>query len=232
MKFALAFSVFGATVGLMALLAETMAERVILTSVAIAFLGVALAYSGVGARIFRKRRDGRLPPATYVLFWPYFALNHLLLLGYRLFTRENAFDEVADGVVLGARLYARDEAALAKHGLSGVLDLTCEFSEIAFLRRTQRYLCIPLLDTKAPTAVDLERGVAWLQREMSDGTVYVHCAMGHGRSATFVAALLVTLERVADATEAEALICERRPRAGLTAVQRTALAEFVTARSV
>ena len=191
MKYAFAFVVFGAVSLLGASVAGSTIGMALLANLGVAFVGAGLGYAGVGPRVFLKRRDGRLSTLSYVLFWPYFVVNHVLLSAYRLFTGENAFDEIAPGVVLGARLYPRDESALLQEPLGGVLDLTCEFSEVEFLRRTEHYLCIPLLDTTAPPAEQLERGVVWIRDRVAQGRVYVHCAMGHGRSATFVAALLV-----------------------------------------
>jgi protein-tyrosine phosphatase len=58
------------------------------------------------------------------------------------------------------------------------------------------------------------------------GAAFIHCAFGHGRSATVAAAVLV---RRGDATldDVEAKLRAVRPRIGLNAHQRRALAEAV-----
>ena len=58
------------------------------------------------------------------------------------------------------------------------------------------------------------------------GPAFIHCAFGHGRSATIAAAVLV---RRGDATldGVERMLRAARPRIGLNAHQRRALAEAV-----
>ncbi len=226
MKYAIVFILFGSLAGLGVATADSIPAQLPLGNLGVAFVGVGIGYAGLGARVFLKRPDGRLRLLSYVLFWPYFALNHLSLLGYRVFTKESAFDEIAPGIVLGARLYPRDENALLEQRLAGVLDLTCEFGEVAFLQHSEHYLCIPLLDTTAPSSDELDRGLSWLQERLGEGRVYVHCALGHGRSATFVAALLVANGVEPSAEAAESKIRAMRPRAGLNHGQRVAVEEF------
>ena len=225
-KYAIAFISFGALAAIGVATATSAFGLFLCASLAVAFLGVGAAYAGVGPRAFLKRADGRLRIAGYALFWPYFVLNHASLLAYRQFTRERAFDEIVPGVFLGARLFPGDERALRELEIVRVLDLTCEFSEVGFLRRAVGYLCIPLLDTMPPSQAELDRGIAWLETAPADSPVYVHCAMGHGRSATFVAALLVARGLACDARAAEAHVQSMRPRAGLNPAQRQALAEY------
>jgi len=52
--------------------------------------------------------------------------------------------------------------------------------------------------------------------------LYVHCAHGHGRSAAFVAALIVYLGMVPDVQSAVAHLKRRRPRVKMNAEQTQA----------
>lgn len=226
MKYAFVFVSFAAMAGVAAWAIHALAARVLLAWVAVAFLGVGLAYAALGPGVFLKRADGRVGVLGQLVIWPYHALNHVMLRLYRRTTGESLFDEIVPGVVLGARPLARDEVRLAPLGVAAVLDLTSEFHEPAFLRRGPDYLCIPVLDATAPSSDDLRRAVAWLRARRSDGTVYVHCAMGHGRSATVVAALLIVEELAPDAAAAEDTIRAQRPGAGLNTPQRAALTAF------
>lgn len=198
-----------------------------LGAIGAAFTLVGLGYAGVGPRVFLKRSDGRLPLLSHALFWPYFALNHASLWLYRRGTGATPHDELAPGVFLGARLRTHDVPGLLEHDVRAVLDLTAEFGELTALRDPLQYRCIPLLDATAPSDAALDDGVSWIEQQREHGAVYVHCALGHGRSATFVAAYLVAADIVESADAAEERIARLRPRAGLNDAQRLALRGFV-----
>ncbi len=196
--------------------------------VALSALVVALGYLGLGPRVFGKRADGRLSAPSLVLLAPF----HLLVaLSLRLsaLSREGAFHEVAPGLLLGRRAFARDLAGLRAAGVQSVLDVTSELSEAPALRRLT-YRNIPVLDTLAPTPAQLKDGVTWLAARRADGPVIVHCAVGHGRSATFAAAYLLATGMAASPGDAEARLRAVRPGVALNAMQRAALAAFVSAR--
>lgn len=177
----------------------------------------ALAYLGLGPRPFGKRDDGRLG-------WP----EALLLLPFLLFTwsvwhlgrwlgGEDASNEVSPGLWVGRRPFRPE----LPEGTTLVVDLTCEFPVHAPIRAEVDVVCHPTLDGTAPAAAGLE-GV--LQRILSaleaGGRVYVHCAAGHGRSATVAALVLLRRGLAADVDAAEALLRVRRPRIRLNRGQR------------
>ncbi|RYX85430.1 hypothetical protein EON83_05545 [bacterium] len=229
MKYAIVFSalglvcaVYGASVGPLGL-------RVLFASLAVCWLGVGFAYAGAGGRLFGKRREGRLRWWS-AAFWPFHLLNYALLGAFRRSKKENAFDLIDDNVLLGCQLRARDEAELAPRQVRAVLDLTCEFAEAPFLRRLN-YRSIPLLDTHAPTLEQLREGADFLVQNAAFGPVYVHCALGHGRSALFVAAYLLQSGQAKTADEAIGLIRAKRPRIGLHPGQRAVLERFVDAQN-
>lgn len=184
-----------------------------------------MAYAGLGPRLFLKRGNGSLPPLSYFLCAPYHLLNTVALFVFRRGTREHAFDRIASNVYLGCRLHHSDAPTLARLGVCSVLDVCAEFGETEPLRRL-RYLSLPVLDTDASSLKTLQIGADWLQQETAIGSVYVHCALGHGRSALFVAAFLLQSGRVRTPDEAVAFIKEQRPGIKLHPKQRTALQQF------
>ncbi len=107
-----------------------------------------------------------------------------------------------------------------------MLDLTCEFSEIPALRQLS-YRCIPVLDTRAPSLDSLKAGAEWIKDESAKGPVYIHCALGHSRSATFVAAYLLLSGKARTPQEAIDKIKVIRPRIGLHPEQVALLKEMV-----
>jgi hypothetical protein len=197
--------------------------KFITLNTALAFGGVASGYGALGPSVFGKR-GARLRWWSWLLFWPYFALNYLSLWLFRRTSRENAADEIAPGLWLGCRLWPRDEKQLPQ--IFAVLDLTAEFAEVTFLQKAPHYLCVPVLDTTAPTIEELRHGIEFLQTHLSQGAVYVHCALGHGRSATFVAAYLLKSSQAQTLEEALTRLKTVRPGVDLHSPQQSLLEEY------
>ncbi|HDN27921.1 MAG TPA: hypothetical protein ENG03_12675 [Thioploca sp.] len=194
--------------------------------ITVAFLGVGCAFWLEKPGLFLKKTAGSLSPISYLIFWPYLVLNTIALGLFRLFSRENALDEIIPNLYLGCQLWIGDYKRFVSKGIKSTLDLTSEFSEVSFIRTGQNYLCIPLLDTRAPTLNQLEEAVLWISARLSEGPVFVHCALGHGRSATMVAGFLIKHGMVNNAKEAIEFIKVRRPSVELHPKQLTVLEQF------
>jgi hypothetical protein len=189
--------------------------------------GIALAYAARCPGLLMKRPNGTIHPLAYALYWPYHGLNMLLLYGVRRLGRARAYDEIVPGLFLGGRLLSRDFPTPFTTAESfAVLDLTSEFTEHPLLRLSPHYRLIPLLDATAPTLEQLQVGVAWIAEHHPDRSVFVHCAMGNSRSATFVAAYLISHGHAATVPEALDLIRSRRPGIGPNRQQQEVLRAF------
>jgi hypothetical protein len=185
-----------------------------------------VAYLVGNPRVLLKRSSGQLNFLSYILFWPYHILNFLGLWLFRLIGRENAYDKVAENLYLGCTLSNGDRTAIEKIGIHAVLDLTCEFTEPKFLQRMNAYKSIPVLDTRAPTTQQLREASVWLEEQTAKGSVYVHCAFGHSRSATFVVAYLLSTKQANSTEEALCHITMARSKVKLSESQIVALKEF------
>ena len=197
-------------------------------------------------------QTGRLPLSRRIIFFPYLWMVRQWALKKREFRKEDRFNVIVEGpkgrteaapssvsgsVPLGGprRVYLgcwpegglkhlpieSSTAATATAGASlAVIDVTCE------LQRTHKgleYLCLPTWDTRGPDTGALAKGVKWAVGTMEGGNdLYVHCAHGHGRSAAFVAALIVYLGMVPDVQSAVAHLKRRRPRVKMNAEQTQA----------
>jgi len=225
MKYATLFILLSCTCVFLATSAENLLIRFVAGSSAIAFAGVGLGYGFLGAKVFLKKDNGQLSFISYILYWPYHLLNSLSLFGFRHSGKENAYDKIDENIYLGCRLSPRDAGAMAQLGIQSVLDLTCEFSEVPALRGLA-YRCIPVLDTCAPTLDQLTAGAAWIQQQAAKGPVYVHCALGHGRSATFVAAYLLMSGKSHTTQEAVDKTAALRPKIGLSKSQTALLQQL------
>lgn len=59
----------------------------------------------------------------------------------------------------------------------------------------------------APNAAQIQQGVEWVAKELVEGRpCYIHCAHGHGRSATVLAAVLIATGQASTAEEAVGLM--------------------------
>jgi len=188
---------------------------------ALSFLCVAAGYLALGGRVLGKRADGTRALWSRVLHAPYDLLVWLTLGLLRL-SSERPFDEVSPGLWVGRRC---PPDRLPK-GVAMVVDMTAELAAPAGLPEAVRYRCLPTLDGHAPRYEELRDLVA--EMAVFDGPIYVHCAAGHGRSATAAAALLLVRGAVADLPGAVALMRRSRPGVRLVRRQRRLAARFAS----
>jgi hypothetical protein len=226
LKYAAAFAAL--SVGLLYLFITTSSvpAKFLIGSCTLTASGLSVVFAAGRPGLFGKRPDGGIAAWAVLLFWPYLLLNYLMLLLVRRVGREPPYSEIVPGLLLGSRLIPGDQRAFSALGINGVLDLTSELPEIPFLRRSGAYLCIPLLDTFPPSPDQIARGVDWIAAQIQSGPVYVHCALGHGRSATFVAGYAVRTGHALSPEEALRLVRERRPAIGLHERQISALSAY------
>lgn len=226
MKYAAVFLSLGIIYAIYSVVAVAPLLKFLSVSCAIAFCGVGLAYWFGNPKFFFKNSEGRLSFLSYILFWPYHVLNFIGLWIFRLVGHENAYDKITEQLYLGCKLSNADKKAIKDLGIVSVLDLTCEFTEPAFLRQRAGYLCIPVLDTRAPSAKQLKETAAWIEEQMAKGPVYVHCAFGHSRGATFVAAYLLQTKQANTIQDALNKITAARPKVHLSPSQLAALKQL------
>ena len=148
---------------------------------------VAAAYAWGGPALLGKS-NGELSLPCRIVLAPY-------RLGALAFVRLRAmFDEpwaeVAPGLLVGRLLSRREARRAMDEGVVAVLDLTAEFSECPDLLRLP-YLNLPVLDLTAPHPDELRRAARFIRAHRGRGKVYVHCALGYGRSACVVAAAML-----------------------------------------
>ena len=204
---------------------EFAAVRVVSGAAGVSFGWVAVAYALRRPGLLGKRPDGRRRGWAWPLLGPYWLLNDLGLLLFRLGERDPPVAEVAPNLWFGRRLTGREALGPGMPPWRAVIDLAAELPEARPLRSLVRYTSIPMLDAAAPTPRDLNAAISFILMRLSGGPVYVHCALGHGRSAMIVVAFLVASRRVATVDEGIALVTARRPGVRLSAGQLAMLAD-------
>lgn len=168
------------------------------------FIVVGLAYAFRKPRLFGKQDDGSLAVLPCAVLLPYLLMTWLIWFCQTRLSREAVCNEVAPGLWVGRH----PSASEIPPGVSLVIDLTSEFCVSRGIRTNRTYLALPTLDHTAPELSAfrqvVQKAAAW------DGQVYVHCALGHGRSA-LVAAAVIVVRGVAE-SPAEAFTIMRRVR--------------------
>lgn len=182
-------------------------------------LWLSLAYFTKRPRMVGKQTDGAVAWWAWILMLPYLVFAELVWRGQKALAREDAWNEVAPGLFLGRRIFAHELPA----DVTAVVDLTAEFAEPAALRRLPGYRNLPTLDATAPDAGQM---LALVDRLASTPRLFVHCASGHGRSATVAAALLLRRGLAASVDEAIEMLRQKRPSVAPKGVQRRLLNEL------
>ncbi len=190
---------------------------------ALSFTLLVVAYAGVGPRLLLNRATGRRSVLGWLLFAPYFALNAATFGLYRLLSREPAHVQVVPNLFFGRRLSACEHRA---GGWVSVLDLAGEFPAVWPQRALPGYRSLPVLDASAPSEAELRSAVAWVAEAVASGPVYVHCALGHGRSACVVVAYLLSVGSVGTVAEGVRLLRSLRPGVRLHPPQLRLLRRF------
>lgn len=180
---------------------------------AMSFLLVGVAYLTRRPGMLGKRVNGTFPWWVILGLGPFLLLSWSTWCGLRALRNEEPSNAVLPGLWVGRRPLAHE----LPHGARLVVDLTAELAASAEVRCRPGYLCVPMLDGTAPERRTLE---SLLERLRGEDGILVHCAAGHGRSATVVAALLIERGHATGVAQAEARLRERRPGIRLSAAQR------------
>lgn len=104
-----------------------------------------------------------------------------------------------------------------------IIDLTSEFPKID---STKSYINIPLLDGINPPR-SIVKSVKQVAEKIKKEKlkIYIHCAQGHGRTATFTSLLLVELGLAENPLGGYEKVREARPKAKVSSSQKRFLEE-------
>lgn len=197
---------------------------------ALGLVGATVAYALGRPQLLGKQEDGTRAGWASLVHGSYLGLCRFSSTAAR-FRGDDPWNSVEPGILLGACPIAREAGTLLdKEGVGAVLDLTCELEVPPRLRKNAAYLCLPVLDGTPPTADQLTAGVDFIEHHRGGGAVYVHCAVGRGRSATMLAAWLLAVGDAESVAAAEAQLQAKRPTVRLHHAQKAAVESWWTAR--
>lgn len=178
-----------------------------------------------------KQQDGSIDPVRYCIGYPYQVGIQTKLFLERSHGDEPVYDEIIPRVFLGgwpahpALLPVDTSPSKAGMGRKiAVVDVTCELP-CRVRDDIDAYHLVPVWDSHAPSVDQIQRAIEWTLPYLDDDTyiVYVHCAHGHGRSATIVGAILIATGVVDTVDQAIKCMTKQRPLVRLNSRQRDAL---------
>jgi protein-tyrosine phosphatase len=189
------------------------------TTFAFALVGVSF-YRFVA--IFGKRSDGTVNPLRRLILLPYLIFAWGIWWLKVIFVKEEIYHEIVPDLFLGRRPRTQSELP---PDTQMVIDLTSEFSEDASVPQNRLYRCLPMCDGYIPESMtefsQLVDDIAAFP-----GRIYIHCAVGRGRSALVVAAVLIKRNVVQTPEEAHQFLREKRPVVRLNREQQDYLEAY------
>jgi protein-tyrosine phosphatase len=192
---------------------------------AISFGVVAAGYAGLGPRVFGKRSDGSRALWAEVVLLPFLALVLLIYHLRRMIARGPCCQQVLPGLWLGRRPQPHE----IPPDVELVVDLTAEMHEPRRIPAAREYVCFPILDATSPT-LDEVRAILEAMNSCR-GSVYLHCAAGHGRSATIAACVMIQRGQASTVEEAETHLRRIRPGVTLNRAQRSLIRTFTSVQT-
>lgn len=183
---------------------------------------VAAGYLGLGPGVFAKT-GGRIALTAKLLLAPY--LLALWLRRLTQFPPGYTDDEILPGLRLGRTVKTDEAPAVIRSGISAVLDLTCEHSETKLLRELD-YHNVQMLDLILTGVERIREAVGFALDRMENGPVYVHCAVGQGRSAIVATACVLAIDRSLSVEHACDLVKTARPSVKLRPRERALLETY------
>ena len=238
MRFAFAFGLLGgALLGMAARSSspEAGAWRALALAeiyLAVCFLSLAMIYGlrEAGADVENLSRRPVWSAVVRVVLLPYLLVGAAALYGSRWFDREGLLNPVAPGLFIGRLPFPFEAPSIRAAGIGAVLNLCWEFPRLSGLDEepgieTAR---APILDGSPPSDRQFREAIQRVERWRAEGRrVFVHCAQGHGRTATITAAILIRLGLASNVEEALSMIAAARPLAKPSRQQRAALCRYV-----
>ena len=209
MKYAILFGILSLCLLILGSLAP--AERWSMFWAALSFGLTALGYAKLGPKIFGKRPSGTLFFPLKFINLPYLLYTWVIWHLWRWLSKEPAFNEVNDQLVIGRRLLPSELKGEFDH----YIDLTAEFDEPKSIRSMPGYLSVPILDATTPDPDKLKEIIS----TVAEGRSYIHCAQGHGRTGLFALALLIHRGTVNSVEEGIRVLQAARPALKLNCEQ-------------
>lgn len=211
MKYAITLLLLG--IGCISLAYQSGAWAWVLIWCGVSFTWVAVAYGLNCPKMLGKLPTGEISIPHWPIVFPFTAFNWLLWWLRVLLSPEPVYHEILPGLYLGRRACVRELPT----NITTVVDMTSELPAASGITIGRDYFCAPTLDGTPVSSSDMERLIDHITE--AEAGIYIHCALGHGRSAMVVAAVMIAQGKAHNAEEAEAKLKQIRPGVGLNREQ-------------
>lgn len=135
--------------------------------------------------------------------------------------------QITPDIYIGPQYYRVGKSRLERLGIKFSINMQLEFDSASFGLGLEHHCYLPTEDDEAPGIDQLRRGIDFIKKAIGDGgKVYVHCALGRGRSPTMVAAYFIDQGLTVD--DAIETIRKARPIIELSPDQLEQLGYFET----
>lgn len=170
-------------------------------SLNLTILGVAYAFNKASL-ICGKQSDGKINKALFAVNAPWIVFSFIVLRIQALISSENKIDRIGR-----SHWYIASYPGFKYKNIEFdyIIDLTAEFPKANC--ENKNYVCYPNLD-----GVELSH-LSIIETINVDSKVLVHCAQGHGRSATYCAVVMSQMGFYSNPLEAYNEILISRPKA-------------------
>jgi protein tyrosine phosphatase len=158
--------------------------------------------------ILGKTENGTYSALLQIINLPWLSLTYFVWYLNVLVSTEDFENQIGNTNVYISR---RPRLTELKEIYEVVIDLTAEFIEPK--KEGQSYFHLPWLDGMSPSNFKIPEGIT------TNSKILIHCAQGHGRSATYTAMLLKQLKLCDSTAEAYHLILQSRPSAKVSKQQ-------------
>ena len=156
--------------------------------------------------IIGKNENGAYNKPLMLFSLPWLLITYTVWFITNYLSRENKVDKITDSIDIGCYPFNVNHR---KYDL--IIDLTSEFPRAYKLDAP--YLCLPNLD-----GINL-KNIEIPVNATRDSKILIHCAQGHGRSATYCSILMVKLGIVKNGLDALNIILKNRPGAKPSRIQ-------------
>jgi protein-tyrosine phosphatase len=186
---------------------------------AFSLFALSAGYARFGPKVFGKKPNGTIPLWSKFIHFPFMLYANLVWHVTRVFSRENPYDRFSPELILGRRIGVSEMPS----GITNYVDLTAEFEDPRAIRESAHYTTLPILDGSVPSSQSLSSTISHLL----DGTTFVHCAQGHGRTGLFALAVLAERGVIRTFEEGYELITQVRPKIRMNKVQKKFIKEYI-----
>lgn len=212
MAFAIPLFLIAAASAFLAMLFQ--GEAWLLLWPSVCFLVLSFTYAFNVPQMLGKKSSGTIVWPAILFFFPYFLMTWILWHLLRCLSSEPSWNVAASGIWIGRRLLHSE----LPPEIDVIVDLTAEFVESRRVRDGKRYRCLPILDASIPDMAVFRPFVDEVAK--TEGSIFIHCASGHGRTGLFAAALLLARGLSASADDAIRMLRAARPAVRLNRVQK------------